>query len=178
MISERLYRALLLIYPSGHRQEYGEPMVQMFRDRMRRDGGGIRTLIVWIQMVFDLVCSASTEHKEGVMLEGLQAHAKIAVVRSGKFLLWSLVGAIALYMATTAVVLTAGLVSLIAGWYQFTIESGPLGFLGYTMLIDNRTNFEVGVEFSLLGFLVLVGVAGLLNGVWSAMRGLPAYLRT
>ena len=35
MISERLYRALLLVYPSEHRREYGEPMVQLFRDRMR-----------------------------------------------------------------------------------------------------------------------------------------------
>ena len=90
MISEKLYRALLLVYPSEHRREYGEPMVQLSRDRMRRDGGGVKTPIVWVQMIFDLVCSASREHKESVMLENLQA--KRAVVRSGKFLLWSLGG--------------------------------------------------------------------------------------
>ncbi len=32
MISEKLYRALLVVYPSEHRREYGEPMVQLFRD--------------------------------------------------------------------------------------------------------------------------------------------------
>ena len=175
MISERMYRALLVVYPSGHRQEYGEPMVQLFRDRMRRDGGGIRILTVWAQMVFDLICSASREHKEGVMLGNLQA--KRAIVRSGTFLLWSLVGAIGLYMITTLAVLTAGLVSLVTGWYQFTIESGLLGFLGYTMLLDSRTSWTVGFEFSLLGFLVLVAAAGLLMGVGAAMRALGASLR-
>ena len=170
MISERLYRALLLVYPSEHRREYGEPMVQLFRDRMRRDGGGVKTPIVWMQMIFDLVCSASRGHKEGVMLEGLQV--KRVVVRSGKFLLGSLVGAIALYMATTAVVLTAGLVSLVMGWYQFTIESGPLAFLGYTMLLDSKTDWAVSIEFSLLGFFMLYVAAALLTGVGSVMRTL------
>ena len=176
MISEKLYRALQLVYPSEHRREYGEPMVQLFRDRMRRDGGGVKTPIVWVQMIFDLVCSASREHKEGVMLENLQA--KRAVVRSGKFLLWSLVGAITLYMATTAVVLIAGLVSLVTGWYQFTIESGPLAFLGYTMLLDSKTDWAISFEFNLLGFLVLVAAAGLLMGAGSAMRALRVSLRT
>ena len=65
MFSERVYRRLLLIYPKEHRREYGEPMVQLFRDRMRRDGGGSRGLVVWFQMIFDLVGAAFKEHKEG-----------------------------------------------------------------------------------------------------------------
>ena len=64
MLSERMYRALLWAYPRQHRREYGEPMVQLFRDRMRRDGGGVRTLVVWVQMVFDLVGSAFKERKQ------------------------------------------------------------------------------------------------------------------
>ena len=62
MNSERLYRALLALYPVEHRREYEEPMVQLFRDRMRREGGGLRTLGVWAQMVLDLVGSVLTEH--------------------------------------------------------------------------------------------------------------------
>lgn len=65
MLSERLYRALLLVYPRKHRREYGELMVQLFRDRMRYDGGGFRGPIIWMQMVFDLVPSAFEEHKRG-----------------------------------------------------------------------------------------------------------------
>ena len=66
MVSEKVYRALLRAYPSEHRREYGEPMVQLFRDRMRRDGGGLRTLVVWMQMFFDLVRSVFRERREEV----------------------------------------------------------------------------------------------------------------
>ena len=65
MVSEKVYRALLRVFPSEHRREYGEPMVQLFRDRMRRDGGGLRTLAIWIQMASDLVRSAFRERVEG-----------------------------------------------------------------------------------------------------------------
>lgn len=66
-LSERTYQALLIVYPSDHRRVYGDPMVQLFRDRMRRDGGGLRTLIVWVQISFDLVTSAFRERMETIM---------------------------------------------------------------------------------------------------------------
>ena len=65
MLSEWLYRALLVVYPREHRWEYGDLMVQMFRDRMRYDGGGFRGLIVWTQMMRDLFVSAYEEHEIG-----------------------------------------------------------------------------------------------------------------
>ena len=65
MLSEKIYRQLLVVYPKEYRREYGELMVQLFRDRMRRDGGGFRGLLVWMQMIFDLVAAAFKEHKEG-----------------------------------------------------------------------------------------------------------------
>ena len=170
MLSERMYRALLWAYPRQHRREYGEPMVQLFRDRMRRDGGGVRTLVVWVQMVFDLVGSAFKERKEEAVLE--RAMIKKAVARSAGFLLRSLIGALVIYLVITAVVLSAGLVSLLTGWYPFAIESGPLGFLSYTMVIDNKTNFHVSSEISWYGVLVLVVAAGILIRVWSAVRAL------
>ena len=170
MLSERMYRALLWAYPRQHRREYGEPMVQLFRDRMRRDGGGVRTLVVWVPMVFDLVGSAFKERKEEAVLE--RAMIKKAVARSAGFLLRSLFGALVIYLVITAVVLSAGLVSLLTGWYPFAIESGPLGFLGYTMVIDNKTNFHVSSEISWYGVLVLVVAAGILIRVWSAVRAL------
>ena len=65
MLSEKLYRALLVAYPREHRREYGELMVQLFRDRMRRDGGGFRSLRVWLEMAVDLGSSALKEHGKG-----------------------------------------------------------------------------------------------------------------
>ena len=65
MLSERVYRWLLIIYPSEHRRNYGDLMVQLFLDRMRWEGNGFRGLFVWSHMVFDLVGAAFKEHKEG-----------------------------------------------------------------------------------------------------------------
>ena len=65
MLSERLYRALLVAYPGEHRREYGELMVQLFRDRMHRDGSGLGALKVWLAMIVDLTTSALKEHSNG-----------------------------------------------------------------------------------------------------------------
>lgn len=66
-VSERVYQALLIVYPQDHRQMYGDPMVQLFRDRMRRDGGGFGTLTVWFGVGFDLLSSAFRERMETIM---------------------------------------------------------------------------------------------------------------
>ena len=60
-----MYRWLLVVYPREHRREYGELMVQLFRDRMRRDGAGLGGAVVWKQMIIDLVGSSFKEHREG-----------------------------------------------------------------------------------------------------------------
>lgn len=66
-VSERVYQALLVAYPVDHRRSYGDPMVQLFRDRMRRDGGGPRTIQVWVVVGFDLLSSAFRERMETIM---------------------------------------------------------------------------------------------------------------
>ncbi len=81
MLCERVYRWLLVAYPREHRREYAELMVQLFRDRMRRDGGGFRALTVWVQMIFDLVVAAFKQHKEGVdMTKRMWIGAAVVVV--------------------------------------------------------------------------------------------------
>jgi hypothetical protein len=66
-LSERAYRALLVAYPSEHRRLYGDSMIQLFRDRIRRDGGGLGTLNVWVQVGFDLVVSAFKERMAALL---------------------------------------------------------------------------------------------------------------
>ena len=86
MLSERVYRWLLFIYPREHRREYGELMAQLFRDRMRRDGAGFRGSIVWLHMVLDLVGAAFAEHNEvaGVRrLAGIGIAIAVVVVAGG-----------------------------------------------------------------------------------------------
>ena len=62
--SERVYRAMLLAYPAEHRRNYGDPMLGLFRDRLRRDGGGLGTVRVWVRVGPDLVGSAFIERLE------------------------------------------------------------------------------------------------------------------
>jgi uncharacterized membrane protein YfcA len=66
-VSERVYQALLVAYPAEHRRRYGEPMVLLFRDRMRRDGGGFGTVLVWGLVGYDLLSSAFRERMETAM---------------------------------------------------------------------------------------------------------------
>ena len=66
-IQERIYRTLLVAYPAEHRRDYGEPMVQMMRDRLRDEGGGPRTVLVWVRILADLVKTAASERAETAM---------------------------------------------------------------------------------------------------------------
>ncbi len=65
--SDRVYRAMLRVYPAEHRRAYGDAMAQLFRDRLRRDGGGIGTARVWASVGPDLVGSAFIERLETAM---------------------------------------------------------------------------------------------------------------
>lgn len=58
---ERIYRVLLLAHPRSHRREFGDAMAQLMRDRLRDDGGGLRTLTVWASLLVDLARSATVE---------------------------------------------------------------------------------------------------------------------
>lgn len=64
---KRAYQALLAVYPPEYRRDYGEPMTQLFVDRLREEGGGARTMLVWVQMLVDLAKSAFTERLETTM---------------------------------------------------------------------------------------------------------------
>ena len=55
---DRLYRSLLRAYPADYRLEYGEHMVQLFHDQLRRDGSGP----TWVRAIAELPATATTEH--------------------------------------------------------------------------------------------------------------------
>lgn len=63
----RVYRMLLTAYPKQHRREYGDAMVLLLRDRLRDEGGGLRTLLFWAQIAADLVRTALSERMETTM---------------------------------------------------------------------------------------------------------------
>jgi hypothetical protein len=64
-VSERLYRILLRAYPAEHRREYGDSMLQLFRD-LCRDAycqGRLPGLAqVWIRTLWDVAKTVVIEH--------------------------------------------------------------------------------------------------------------------
>jgi hypothetical protein len=63
--SLRLYTLLLLIYPGSFRREYGELMIQLFRDLMRdgiRQRGCLGVIKVWWRVVAELPATAWQQH--------------------------------------------------------------------------------------------------------------------
>lgn len=65
IVSERVYRSLLLLYPKSFRQTYGQDMVLTFRDCCRealhRSQQG-RLTGFWGLVLYDLMITVSTEH--------------------------------------------------------------------------------------------------------------------
>jgi hypothetical protein len=66
-VHESVYRSLTVVLPKAHRREYGEPMVQLVRDRFRDEGGGMHSMTLWGQIVWDLARTALSERTEMTM---------------------------------------------------------------------------------------------------------------
>lgn len=69
--SENVFRRLLWAYPAVHREEYGEPMAQLFRDQChdawnRSRSWGLACL--WLRVLPDVVGTSFWEHLETIKL--------------------------------------------------------------------------------------------------------------
>lgn len=65
VLSDALYRRLLVLYPKGFRSTYGAAMAQVFRDQVRdryRTRGTVGMLALWPTALGDLMCAAAGEH--------------------------------------------------------------------------------------------------------------------
>ena len=84
MAGERVYRALLFLYPRRFRREYSDPMLQLYRDA-RRDRA-----TSWPRLAGDVVLSAPTQHKEAFRTMSTQwklaTSALVVAVAAGAFL--------------------------------------------------------------------------------------------
>jgi len=66
-LSERVYRALLILYPSKFRRDYGQHMAQVFRDVCRdayRQGGAFKLANWWATALLDLLETVIAEHRK------------------------------------------------------------------------------------------------------------------
>lgn len=61
-MSEKLYARLLCLYPAEFRKQYGEAMLQLFRDRLRADPSWSGVARVWLEVAYDLAVSVPKQH--------------------------------------------------------------------------------------------------------------------
>ena len=67
----RLYRGLLILYPSEFREEYGRELCLALRDRCRAQTSRLGVLLVWIHAAFGVLSEAPQEHYH-VMLQDIR----------------------------------------------------------------------------------------------------------
>jgi len=72
----RSYRVLLWLYPRWFRREYGEDLLQAFRDELR-DRGPFRG---WLRVIADLLVSIPTQHREAVMAHRSSSSDLVGIV--------------------------------------------------------------------------------------------------
>ena len=65
-LSCRVYKLLLVVYPSAFRREYGHQMEQVFRDCYRDEARRNHLAGYWIRTLSDLVLTAAKEHSENL----------------------------------------------------------------------------------------------------------------
>ncbi len=176
MLSDRIYRLLLMAYPAQHRREYGDPMTQLFRDRLIHDGGGFRSLAVWAHTIVDLMRTAPHERREA----RLSADPMTGRIRSrlAGFLIWPAIGVAGLFLFVAPAPPPVASVSLSPAAYMLVDGVGPGDVITYTIAIDYGNVHSIQVGPGLAGFLFLPLAAGLLIGVGLAGRSLVSLVRS
>ncbi len=176
MLSEKIYRLLLTAYPAEHRREYGEPMAQLFRDRMIRDGGGVRSLAVWAHTIIDLMRTAPRERREA----GQTPHpiAGRAVPHLASLLIWPAILVAGLFLVFAPAPPPVAPVSLFPAAYVLFDGVGPNDVITYTIAVDYGNVYSIQAGPGLMGFLFLPLAAGLMVGVGLAARLLVNLVRS
>jgi hypothetical protein len=80
-LAEQIYRALLLLYPADYRHEYGDLMLQIFRDvsrdKYRRQGiGGI--VLWWCRTLLDLTLTVIEQRRRTKLTMSKSTFAQLA----------------------------------------------------------------------------------------------------
>jgi hypothetical protein len=85
---ERVYRALLRLYPKPFRTRFGDELVQLSGDLLRdardRRGGGGSVAATWLRLLLDVTLTATAEHLEqGRVVRSLSRPASAATKALG-----------------------------------------------------------------------------------------------
>jgi len=165
-ISTKLYQALLGVYPTGFRQEYGSQMAQVFTDRARDQHqklGASGLLAWWGRTMFDTLQTAVEQHSQRGVDMSKQSFIKI----SG----WSMaLGSLVLFMGLLASLrpeyITYNMSSYAVDRYLNVLDT-PLIIIGILMislgLLGYLSRFSQVVGGAGRAFLVLGALCGVLS---------------
>lgn len=167
---DRLYRALLRLYPRAFREEFGSEMAQVFRDDCRRvqsEQGVLGVLGLLLLVVGDLTTTAFEEH---LSLEGHMSRHQFIRVAGAAALLGGLLN---LYSFLThpqgleraAVPLSVvGMIVGIVGLHALLWRrEGRLGLLGFGLVGAGLALGFIGMAGSALGILDPNPLAPIIN---------------
>ncbi|HET9221216.1 MAG TPA: hypothetical protein VFO07_01865 [Roseiflexaceae bacterium] len=170
LVSERLYRALLYLYPKEFRAAYGQHMRLTFRDACRhayRRGGVGGLLVLWLPTLLDLFKSAIEERSH----QGELTMSKTRLIAlAGPLTI--VVGSMRLVASIGEFVLLTGLASADTFWDVFWLFPTFLSFIPLLFaLIGTRLRFHqsTGVPGRLGLVLSVAGCAGMIVFVLVSM---------
>lgn len=153
--SERVYEALLLVYPKRFRDAYGPQMVQVFGDLCREEwerAGLVGLVLLWARTVLDLLRTAASERTRTAP----GAAFVLPVAGSPRMVRWG--GAAAIVGAVCSLVATVLTVSSVAFLEEpifnalWAYQDGGSGYSPFIVLLHPN----VSTLLSALGLLLIV----------------------
>lgn len=138
-VSEKLFRQLLTAYPPAHREEYGEPMAQLFRDQCRdawneSHGWGLTKL--WLRVLPDVVATSFSEHLETIKQRKFMSNR--SGFRLAQFL--TVFAAVFLLVVFTATIITFILPEMFVGAARVLVRKNA----ALTSSVPGRADSEMG----------------------------------
>jgi len=165
-LSERVYEALLLMYPKGFRNAYGPQMVQVFGDLCREErerAGLIGLALLWARTVLDLLRTAASERTRAAT----GATFVIPVAGSPRMVRWG--GVAAISGAVLSFVATALTVSSVAYLKEpifnalLAYQDGGSGYSPFIVLLHPNVSTLLSVLALVLFVTAFIGLYAIVS---------------
>jgi uncharacterized protein involved in exopolysaccharide biosynthesis len=157
--SQKLYERLLVLYPKDHREEYGPPMTQLFRDQARdawREARSWGVVALWLRVLPDLVKTSLLEHVAA--MKGKKSMTdKISEVTGPGSAPWRTLFRVAvpvfLLVFGLSVILTFLMPESFASTARIKVERDALSSIGHNAAPDTLGGFDpyfIQTEFEVI----------------------------
>ena len=164
--SERVYRALLLMYPKDFRRRYGPQMVQVFGDLWREErerDGLVGLALLWARAVLDLLRTAASERTRTAP----GATFVLPVAGSPRMARWgaaaAIVGAICSLVAPALTVLFVAYREEPIFNALWAYQDGVFGFSPFIVLLHPIVAEFLGTLAVLLSVTAFIGLYALVS---------------